>query len=145
MVKHKNKQPPIVKRPTPPASVQSVEFGAMQVGPLPPAREFGEYEQALPGAADRILTIAEKSFEADTEIQKKLVENKHKVDIASIRYGAINLWAILVLAAIVSVLLLVFEQYIFGGAIGSVGIIIIVIRFVYDVYRDIANRNRKQR
>ncbi len=29
-------------------------------GPLPPASEFGKYEQILPGAAERILAMAEK-------------------------------------------------------------------------------------
>lgn len=33
-------------------------------GPLPPAREFGAYEAAHPGSADRILAMAEKSQEA---------------------------------------------------------------------------------
>jgi len=32
-------------------------------GPLPPANQFAEYERALPGAADRILALAEKEAE----------------------------------------------------------------------------------
>lgn len=33
-------------------------------GPLPPPEDFAAYEQALPGAADRIMRMAEKSLEA---------------------------------------------------------------------------------
>ena len=32
-------------------------------GPLPPANQFAEYERTLPGAADRILALAEKEAE----------------------------------------------------------------------------------
>ena len=32
-------------------------------GPLPPASEFKKYEEALPGAADRILSMSEKEQE----------------------------------------------------------------------------------
>ena len=35
----------------------------MYVGPLPPSKEFGGYEQALPGAANRILAMAEQESE----------------------------------------------------------------------------------
>ncbi|MDR1100263.1 MAG: DUF2335 domain-containing protein [Treponema sp.] len=35
----------------------------MYSGPLPTSREFQGYEQVLPGAADRILAIAEKESE----------------------------------------------------------------------------------
>jgi uncharacterized membrane protein len=48
--------------------------------PLPPSREFAGYEQVLPGAADRILTMAEKEAEHRRENQKNLVN-------ASIKYS----------------------------------------------------------
>jgi uncharacterized membrane protein len=44
---------------------QSLSF----VGPLPPATEFAGYDKALPGTAERILTMAEKE-----------VEHRHKND-----------------------------------------------------------------
>ena len=34
-------------------------------GPLPRASEFAEYEEVLPGAADRILCMAERSLNAE--------------------------------------------------------------------------------
>lgn len=34
-------------------------------GPLPMATEFAAYEKVLPGSADRIITMAEKSLESE--------------------------------------------------------------------------------
>ncbi|MBR3248745.1 DUF2335 domain-containing protein [Candidatus Saccharibacteria bacterium] len=36
-------------------------------GPLPPSTEFRKYEDVLPGAADRIMKMAEKSLDAEVE------------------------------------------------------------------------------
>jgi uncharacterized membrane protein len=35
----------------------------MYIGPLPPSEEFGNYEQTLPVAANRILAMAEQEAE----------------------------------------------------------------------------------
>lgn len=35
-------------------------------GPLPPSHEFASYEKTLPGAADRILRMAEEAQKADS-------------------------------------------------------------------------------
>ncbi len=37
----------------------------MQAGPLPPAAELAAYEQAMPGSAERIMSMAEASQHAD--------------------------------------------------------------------------------
>jgi uncharacterized membrane protein len=47
----------------------------MYSGPLPTAKEFGGYEQALPGAANRILSMAEKQAEHRQTNEDKLVEH----------------------------------------------------------------------
>lgn len=36
------------------------QFGAAYAGPIPPSTELRRYEEILPGAADRILTMAEE-------------------------------------------------------------------------------------
>lgn len=76
-------------------------------GPLPPAAEFGRYDEILPGAADRILKMAE----ADIELQRMQVAGNVEIQNAvasSIRSTARRadwqLWAFLLLAmAIVAV------------------------------------------
>jgi uncharacterized membrane protein len=52
-------------------------------GPLPQSSEFGAYEQVLPGAADRIMSMAEKALDAQVEIDKTLAEG----DTKSVRRG----------------------------------------------------------
>jgi uncharacterized membrane protein len=42
---------------------QSRQMAMTYSGPLPPANQFAEYEHTLPGAADRILALAEKEAE----------------------------------------------------------------------------------
>jgi uncharacterized membrane protein len=48
------------------------------MGPLPPAKEFRDYEQALPGAADRILTMAETQAEHRRKNDNKLLDHSIK-------------------------------------------------------------------
>jgi len=42
-------------------------------GPLPPPSVYGQYEQILEGAADRILILAEKNAEHRKEMNSKIV------------------------------------------------------------------------
>lgn len=44
-------------------------------GPLPPPDAFAKYEQILKGAADRILTMAEKQQENRQEMQSKILKS----------------------------------------------------------------------
>ncbi|WP_236839953.1 DUF2335 domain-containing protein [Bifidobacterium breve] len=46
----------------------------MTSGPLPSSKELAEYEQTLPGAADRILRMAEDSLHSEIDSQKRVVE-----------------------------------------------------------------------
>lgn len=45
----------------------------MTTGPLPSSKELAGYEQTLPGAADRILRMAEDSLHAEIDYQKELI------------------------------------------------------------------------
>ena len=42
-------------------------------GPLPAPEDFQQYEQVLPGAADRILSMAEKQLSHRTDLEKEIV------------------------------------------------------------------------
>ena len=50
----------------------------MYIGPLPTSKEFGSYEQALPGAAHRILTMAEQEAEHRRKNEEKIVQQSVK-------------------------------------------------------------------
>jgi len=47
-------------------------------GPLPPSKEFSGYEEALPGAADRILALAEQEAEHRRKNEEKIVQHSIK-------------------------------------------------------------------
>lgn len=42
-------------------------------GPLPAPEDFQQYEKVLPGAADRILSMAEKQLSHRTDLEKEIV------------------------------------------------------------------------
>ena len=48
-------------------------------GPLPTSKEFAGYEQALPGAAERILRISEKEVEHRHKNEDKIIEKSLKL------------------------------------------------------------------
>jgi len=43
-------------------------------GPLPPPKDFYDYEQALPGTANRILLIAEQEAEHRRKNEEKIIK-----------------------------------------------------------------------
>ena len=49
---------------------------ATYIGPLPPASEFQRYEATHPGAADRILRMAE----SEQELRGRVVDRSHEVE-----------------------------------------------------------------
>ena len=61
---------------TPQSQIQTTTaiYHRQVVGPLPAADEFAGYEKVLPGAADRILTMAEKQSQHRQELEKRELE-----------------------------------------------------------------------
>ena len=53
-------------------------FSSSFSGPLPPPAAYGHYEQILPGAADRILAMAEDNADDRSEINTKIVNSDIK-------------------------------------------------------------------
>ena len=49
-------------------------------GPLPPPNDVQAYENMLPGAADRILTLAEKQQDHGHRLIEKQQEHEHKME-----------------------------------------------------------------
>ncbi len=91
-------------------AVVRTESSALHAGPLPHPDQFRQYEETLPGAADRILTMAEQESqhrqlmersvldleEASIELQREVTRE----EIAQSRLG-------LVIGAFISVILVV--------------------------------------
>jgi len=74
------------------------------IGPIPSADEFAGYEEALPGAADRILAMAEKGHAHVCEREIAMVKGPLKLDAQGQWFGfiitilALGLFAFLVYA-----------------------------------------------
>jgi uncharacterized membrane protein len=63
----------------------------MYSGPLPPSKELENYNQTLPGAADRILTIAEKESEHRHSIEDKEIKIKGRGQIFALIISVLSL------------------------------------------------------
>jgi uncharacterized membrane protein len=76
----KKKPSDILKQPpTTPENQQSSIVAAYQ-GPIPPPAQLERYEQIQPGAADRILRMAEKNQDAQIEQSRAVLEiEKQKI------------------------------------------------------------------
>ena len=68
-------------------------------GPLPKPEDFAEYEQVMPGAANRILAMAEKEQQIRTDGQDKILANDRRringatlLSIALIAVAGIATW-----------------------------------------------------
>ena len=77
---------------------QSVPMSIEYSGPLPNSAEYAGYETVLPGAAERILRMAEKEAEHRREVEKIAFKATSKVNASGQIFGFII--AILSLAAI---------------------------------------------
>ena len=58
----------------------SASYAMALSGPLPPAEQFLKYDQALPGAAERILKMAEKELAHRHESETKIINGSIKAD-----------------------------------------------------------------
>ncbi len=48
------------------------------IGPLPPPGDFAKYDQVIPGAANRILSMAEKEQQIRADSQDKILANDRR-------------------------------------------------------------------
>lgn len=62
------------------AEITVVERAGVHIGPIPPPSWFDQYERTLPGAADRILSLAEKAQEASQK-RWEMVEDRKKKEM----------------------------------------------------------------
>jgi len=76
-----------------PVPKERAEFRAVahtHIGPLPPASEFANYDSALPGAADRILTMAEQASAHIRESETAMIKGAIKSDARGQYFGFIT-------------------------------------------------------
>lgn len=106
---------------TPPEVVELITQSALFSGPIPPPAMFAQYEEALPGAADRIMKLAEN----EQEIRRR--DNGWILLNDSFRVGGSIIVSLALIGA--GVYCGVIDQPELGGALGVSGAVTGVVRY----------------
>ena len=77
--------------------IEQVEY---PISPLPNSAELQGYENAVPGAGDRILTMFEKQIEHRMEIEKKGIQQRSMAMVI----GAVTIWALILLSIVFAIM-----------------------------------------
>ena len=116
--------------------VAHAEIAATYSGPIPDANQLGRYEQVSPGAADRIISMAEKQSAHRQEIEKIVVNSGAK----NSTMGVVFAFIIGIIAISGGVFLASSGHEISGSVIGGTGLIGLVSVFVYGTR---SNKNER--
>jgi uncharacterized membrane protein len=124
--KRSNKLSPIHKSPQNPAKQQIIHREQSFTGPIPPPIALREYDDVLPGAAERILKMTEEQSSHRRELEKQVIDENLKQAKRGQRYGLIiGLAAIAVGGACI-----MSGQWIGGSIIGGGGLTGLVSVFI---------------
>lgn len=110
-------------------TVQTVKASyteASYSGPLPPASELAEYDRILPGAAERIVSMAERFAEHRQELEKQAMQSAQSASRFGQKAGLSIVLAVLVTCGVA--LWLGHER--FATALGSWTIVALAAVFV---------------
>jgi uncharacterized membrane protein len=97
--------------------VQAMLIQQSHIGPLPTAREFQGYESALPGAAHRILMLAEAEQAHRHALERKVVERDLEMKARGQWFSLIALIAILSVVVLFAYLGFGAEGAMLGGGV----------------------------
>ncbi len=99
-------------------------------GPIPPPQMMAEYEKALPGAADRIIKMAEKQEEHRHYLEKKTVDSESRDSLLGI-LSAVFI-SIVILGAGTTIIIVVpgTTGAISGGLLNLFGIATVIGKFL---------------
>lgn len=108
-------------------------------GPLPPAKELAEYDEILPGAADRIIAMAERQAEHRQTLEAFAVRAEDRRSWGGLIAGGIVAVGFLVGAVVLGLN----DQPWLGGVLGGSTLVSIVGTFVYGTRSRRAERQAK--
>lgn len=112
----------------------------MYSGPLPPAEEIEAYERVCPGAADRIITMTEKSLEHRISSEKSIVSEETKQSSRGQIFGFI-------LAGFFGIIAFILGMYgheVLAGIIASGDIVSLAIIFVLNKVPELRKGGNKE-
>ena len=127
------------------AEIRKSEFS----GPIPPPSIIKGYEEVLPGAADRILSMAEEQAKHRQAMERKIVNTESRDSLLGILF-AFSLGIGCIVAAIIVVIMVPQNSGAIAGSVfGVAGIGSIIATFIRGTRRsssnDKADKNKQQR
>jgi uncharacterized membrane protein len=109
-------------------------FEASYSGPLPPAEDLRKYDEVLPGAAERIMKMAEAQSGHRRDLEQRIIRIESRNSFAGILFAA----AICIIAVVISAVLILRGHETAGTIIGGTSLVGLVSVFIYGTR---ANRN----
>ena len=127
------------------AEIRKSEFS----GPIPPPSIIKGYEEVLPGAADRILIMAEEQAKHRQAMERKIVNTESRDSLLGILF-AFSLGIGCIVAAIIVVIMVPQNSGAIAGSVfGVAGIGSIIATFIRGTRRsssnDKASKNKQQK
>lgn len=109
------RNPDVIQRLIERPIIRSMIVSEMHQGPLPPAKTLAGYEKVLPGAAERVMRMAEKEQEhrhemqkdrqqKNLELQNKAVTEQLQINKIGQKYGFVIALIVLILAGVMAIM-----------------------------------------
>jgi uncharacterized membrane protein len=109
-------------------------------GPLPHPEILRQFEQVSPGAAERIIKMAEDQSQHRRDLEKKVIES----DVARSKMGQVLGFVIAIFGLTVSAIIAIYGNAIAGTILGAGTIASLVGVFMYGTNSRKAEREEKQ-
>ena len=109
-------------------------------GPLPPPEILRKFNDVVPGAADRIITMAEEQSAHRRELEKKVIES----DIERSKWGQVLGFTIAITGLVASTLIAIYGSALAGGIIGVGTLATLVGVFMYGTVTRSREREEKE-
>lgn len=140
----KNPDPELVERIHRSPVLKAMVISEMHQGPLPPAQAMADYDSVLPGAAERILLMAEREQSQRHETQKEQLNQNKQMLASYMRQDTLGKWMGFIIA--ISVLLLACLMAVLGHEVLAgilAGLDLVGLAAVFVVGR-VLSRNEQQ-
>lgn len=104
-------------------------------GPMPPPSILSGYEKILPGAADRILSMAEKQSAHRQKMEEKMIKTESRDSLLGVLFAFFLGFGCIVVAVVMVIAVPENAGAISGAALGVTGIGAIITTFIKSTRR----------
>ena len=121
-------------------AIREIQFS----GPIPPPNIINEYEKILPGAADRILSMAEKQSHHRQQMEKIMIQAESRDSLLGIISGFILGIGCIVAAIVMAIAYPSSAGVISGAVLGGAGVTSIAVTAIKSTKRIKQNSDRNE-